>query len=169
MSINLQRQIDQLWAVAKMYHGLAVRMQPKLTAQLQLKVSEFADQCKDSSYLRKNVKLLRASAHLSSSAIRLYSIEEAKKSSVRWVEYDRIRNLKNWDQVELEVKAKIKNLVHFLLRHMTAHSEDEWKKFKGYRIAYEAMKKVYFDLDYVTIFDAMSVVIGDVKTELGKS
>ncbi len=168
MSMDPQRQIDQLWIVAKMYHELALNLKSHMdVAPLQLTVREFAEHCKDLSYLHKNIALLYASAHLSSSAIRLYSIEEVRKSkSIRWTEYDRIRKMTDKHQVEQDVKTQTDSLVHFLLRHMVAHSEFEWKRFKQYKIAYEAMHDIYFDLDYNTIFAAMSTVIERIKKEL---
>ena len=132
-----------------------------------MKIGEFAKQCEDPSYLRQNTALLYASAHLASSAIRLYSIDEVLNcQSKRWTEYDNIRKLTDKEAVKKDVLTQLNNLVHFLLRHMVAHSESEWKRHKKYKIAYEAMKDIYFDLDYKTIFAAMSILVRSVESEL---
>jgi hypothetical protein len=171
MNTDPQRQIHQLWAIAEMYHELAVSSKNQVEeAQLRLKIGEFAKQCEDPSYLRQNTALLYASAHLASSAIRLYSIEEVLKGqSKRWSEYDRIRNLTDKEAVKKDVVTQFNSLVHFLLRHMVAHSESEWKRYKKYKIAYGAMQDIYFDLDYNTIFDAMNVIVKSIGNDLGYS
>lgn len=163
------RQINQLCIVAKMYHELAEDLKSQLDFTiLKLKIRDFADQCKDVSYLHKNIPLIHAVAHLSSSAIRLYSIDEIRKSqSIRWKEYDRIRKIEDKNQVKQEINNRIDNFIHFLLRHMVAHSESEWKRFKDYRNAYEAMKELYLELDYRTIFLSYNNTIKAVNKELG--
>ena len=163
------RQINQLYIVAKTYHELAEDLKSQLDFTiLQLKIRDFADQCKDVSYLHKNIPLIHAVAHLSSSAIRLYSIDEIRKShSIRWKEYDRIRKIEDKNQVKQEINNRIDNFIHFLLRHMVAHSESEWKRFKDYRNAYEAMKELYLELDYRTIFLSYNNTIKALNKELG--
>jgi hypothetical protein len=167
--IDQSRQINQLCIVAKMYHELAEDLKSQLDVTiLQLKIRDFADHCKDVSYLHKNIALIHAIAHLSSSAIRLYSIDEIRKSqSIRWSEYARIRQIKDKKLIKQEVGNQIDNLIHFLLRHMVAHSESEWKRFKKYKNAYEAMAELYFELDYCTIFSSYNDAIEAVNKELG--
>ena len=142
MSIDIdpKREIDQLRLVAEMYYKLAEKLKSHLdVAMLNMTIREFSDCCKNTSYLHRNTALLHAIAHLSSSAIRLYSIEEIRRSlSIRWKEYDRIRNLTDKHQVKHAMISQMNSLIHFLLRHMVCHSESEWKRFKKYKIAYEA-------------------------------
>ncbi len=165
------REINQLFIVAKMYHELAKDLRSQLEDMiLQLKIRQFAEYCKDISYLHNNITLIHAIAHLSSSAIRLYSIDEIlKATSTRWSEYSRIRQIKDKNQVKKEVGNQIDNLIHFLLRHMVAHSESEWKRFKKYKNAYEAMSDLYFELDYLTIFTSYYCAIEAVSKELGEA
>ena len=168
MNTVTKRQIQQLWTVAQMYHELAVSSNSHVDeAQLRLKIGEFAQHCEDPSYLRQNTALLYASAHLASSAIRLYSIDEVLKGqSKRWSEYDRIRNLADKKAVKQDLVSELDSLVHFLLRHMVAHSESEWKRYKKYKIAYETMRGVYLNLDYKTIFATMNILVKSVGNEL---
>ena len=80
MNKDDKRQIEQLWMVAKDYYDLATSMKDNLPDdQLKLTVREFVDHCQDLSCLQKNKNLVLASAHLASSAIRLYSIDELQK------------------------------------------------------------------------------------------
>ena len=167
-SSDQSRQVNQLCIVAKMYHELAEDLKSQLDVMiLQLKIREFADYCEDISQLHENIALIHAIAHLSSSAIRLYSIDEIRKSkSKRWSEYARIRQIKNKIQVKEEVSNQIDTLIHFLLRHMVAHSESEWRRFNKYEIAYEAMAELYFELDYRTIFSSYNDAIEAVNKDL---
>lgn len=50
---------------------------------------------------------------------------------------------------------------------MVAHSESEWKRFKNYRNVYKAMKELYLELDYHTIFLSYNKTIKAVNKEIG--
>ena len=90
-----------------------------------------------------------------------------KSQSIRWREYVRIRKIEDKNQVKQEINNRIDNFIHFLLRHMVAHSESEWKRFKNYRNVYKAMKELYLELDYHTIFLSYNKTIKAVNKEIG--
>ena len=135
MNQNNQRQIEQLWMVANVYYDLATSLKDHLSYdQLKLTVREFANQCQDLTYLQQNKNLVLAIAHLASSAIRLYSIDELQKdNSIHWSKYHGILGSTDSIKARTLIQEQIVDVVHFLLRHMVAHSEDEWRGNKKYQ------------------------------------
>jgi len=160
-----ERQIEQLWMVAKAYYDLATSLKDYLPDdQLKLTVREFADQCQDLTCLQQNKNLVLASAHLASSAIRLYSIDELQKdNSIHWSKYYGILGSTDSNKARELIHQQIGDVVHFLLRHMVAHSEDEWKDNMKYAIAFKALEEMYFDLTYEKIFSLMDNLINSMK------
>ena len=151
-----------------MYHDLAVSEKGRLDhKQLQMTVREFASRCKDASYLANNTPLLYTVAHLASSAVRLYSIEELLRSA-RWQKYWQIANLPDQQQIKLELKTHVDNLVHYLLRHGVAHSESEWQHLR-LKNAFETMYDFYLDLEFHSLFRSMAAVRQAIKSEINRT
>jgi hypothetical protein len=161
MNEDKRREIAQLWAVAERYYPLATDAKSHLDpTELKMTVGEFADKCRDQSYLDKHTSLLYAVAHLTSGAIRLYSIEQ-RLNSKRWVKYKEINNSSNNEEkIKKELEDNIDSLIHFLLRHEVAHAEPETNK------GYIAMYNFYRTLSYESVFQAMAAARQSIKNEL---
>ena len=163
-----QREINQLWAVAEMYHTLATNAKSHLDpTELKMTIGEFAENCKSQSYLDKHTPLLYAVAHLASCAVRLNSIEEGIRSQ-RWNKYREIaKPPADEGKIKQELNKNIDSLIHFLLRHKVAHSDSEMdRKNKEQKKVYNAMYCFYLDLSYESIFQAMAMVIQSIKNDL---
>jgi hypothetical protein len=132
---------------------------------LKWTVKILADKCKDPSELSKNKNLINFAAHLNSCAVRLYSIEENLKSD-RWSRYDKLKKSKDGRRIRDEILQNLPVYIHFLLRHMVAHSESERKRYKSFRTAFEAMYGIFFDLDFDSILKSMDALIRSIRNDL---
>jgi hypothetical protein len=168
MDEEIKREIKQLWFISEKYFGLALSEKDKIPQpDLEWTVRFLADKCKDPSELSKNKNLIYFVAHLNSCAVRLYSIDENVKSE-RWKDYNKLKDCKDGGKIQQEIKQNLAIYIHFLLRHMVAHSESEWKKYKKFREAFETMYDIFFDLDFESIFKSMDTLIRSIRNELTK-
>ena len=162
MNEDKRREIAQLWAVAEMYYTLATTAKSHLDpTELKMTVDDFKKGCEGKSYLYKHTSLLYTVAHLTSGAIRLYSIEQ-RLNSERWKKYDAIKKLGKDKEVKKELEENIDGVIHFLLRHGVVHSETERNKKK----AFEAMYDFFLTLSYELIFQAMAAARQSIKNDL---
>lgn len=160
------REIRQLWFTSEKYFELALSEKDKIP-QIALKwtVRNLADKCKERSELSSNKNLIYFSAHLNSCAVRLYSIEENLKSD-RWNRYDKLRNCDDMQRIRDEIMQNLAVYIHFLLRHMVAHSESEWKRYRKFRTAFEVMYDIFFDLEFDSIFKSMDLLTRSLGNDL---
>ena len=161
------REIVQLWWVAKKYFKLAeTAKEGLLDNDLQTKVGQLADKCKQLSDITgTNEKLMCLNAHLGSCAIKLYSIDEnIRGRSKRWNDYKDLEK-KNATLTPNEVKQKASSIVHFLLRHNVSHEEDEAKK-KKYEGAYKVMQEALQDLKIKELYENMQLVMQAMEPEI---
>jgi hypothetical protein len=165
MNEDERREIAQLWAVAEMYYTLATDAKSHLVpTELKMTVGEFAERCKNRSYLDEHTPLLFTVAHLASCAVRLHSIEE-KLNSKRWQEYWKIATSKDQERIKQELKNNIDSFIHFLMRHGVAHSESE-RKNSRYKKAFKVMYDFYLTLSYESVLQAMAAARQSIKNEL---
>jgi flagellar biosynthesis regulator FlaF len=160
MDDDKRREIAQLWTVAQMYYDLAIKEKSLVDpTELKMTIGEFAENCKEKSYLDKHKPLLYAVAHLTSGAVRLYPIEYRLESE-RWKVYQCIDNINNDEEkVKKELKDNVNSLIHFLLRHEVVHAEPENKKYK-------TMFDFFLTLRFETVFQAMANVRQFIRNEL---
>jgi hypothetical protein len=154
-----------------MYYGQA--QSTEVPAQhLQLSVKALADACKDHKGFENHKNLIEASAHLNSCAVRLYAIEECI-SSERLQNYKNIRERGDACQIRDEINKSTQDYIHFLLRHMVAHSESKRLDSSKYKTAYEVMYESYLRFQFCFIFKkleaAMGLIHGDIKGRLAWS
>jgi hypothetical protein len=166
MNQDAIRELRQLWFVSEKYFELALSEKDKIPeTALNWTVKTLADKCKDPSELVKNKNLLYFAAHLMSCAVRLYSIEENLKSG-RWSCYNKIINCKDVPKIHHEIVQNLAIYIHFLLRHMVAHSESERSRRKEFKIAFEAMYGIYLDLDFSSILKSVDALIKSIRNDL---
>jgi hypothetical protein len=160
------REIRQLWFISEKYFELALSEKDKIPdAALKWTVKTLADKCKDPSELSKNKNLIYFVAHLNSCAVRLYSIEENLKSG-RWNCYDKLKKCNDGGRIRQEIVQNLPAYIHFLLRHMVAHSESERTRHKRFRIAFEAMYGIFFDLDFYSVLKSMDALTRSIRNDL---
>jgi len=103
MNEDIKREIEQLWFVSEMYFNLALNEKTKIPkSDLNLTIDIIADKFKDIKELKKNVNLFYSIAHLTSSAVRLFSIDENLKTD-RWHIYNKIKNLDEVPRIKKEI------------------------------------------------------------------
>jgi hypothetical protein len=150
-----QRELKQLWFVPEMYFHMAQSEKERVSQELlQCTVGELASRCISPQGIEQNQNLICAGAHLMSCAVRLFSIEECVESK-RYKEYQKIREWGDDSEIKKEIETYLNKYIHFLLRHMVAHSESKRSMFPKYKTAYETMYKVYWSLDFNSIFNSM--------------
>jgi hypothetical protein len=156
------RELRQLWFVSKKYFELALSEKDEIPqTALKWTVKILADKCKDQSELAKNQNLIYFVAHLNSCAVRLYSIDENLKST-RWNYYQKLTKYNDAGRIRDEILQNLAVCIHFLLRHGVAHSESERKR----NTAFEAMYKIFFDLEFDSIFRSMNALIESIGNDL---
>jgi hypothetical protein len=168
MNQDTIRELTQLWFVSEKYFELALSEKDRIPqAALKWTVKILADKCKEQSELSRNKNLIYFVAHLNSCAVRLYSIEENLRSD-RWVRYDTLKKCKDEGKIRHEIEQNLAVYIHFLLRHMVAHSESERARHKNkkFRIAFDAMYDIFFALDFDSILKSTDVLIGSIKNDL---
>lgn len=173
MEPKVRREINQLWLVAQEFYNVAISKKNTLpVGLLAMTVREFSRKCQDRTYLNQNMGLLIACANLASSAIRLYSIDECQKcNSKRWSKYHGIFGHPDHEKAKRDILNNLDLIIHFLLRHTVAHSEDEWKDNKQYekkKIGFESLEQVYLDLTYEKIFSSMTNLMRPLEVEIPK-
>jgi hypothetical protein len=160
------REIRQLWFISEKYFELALSEKDKIPQDaLKWTVKILADKCKDPLELSKNKNLIYCVAHLNSCAVRLYSIDENLKSA-RWNCYDKLKKCNDGGRIRQEIVQNLAVYIHFLLRHMVAHSESERTRYKKFRIPFEAMYGIFFDLDFDSILKSMIALTKSIRNDL---
>jgi hypothetical protein len=166
MNQETKRELRQLWFVSEKYFELALREKDKIPqTTLKWTVKILADKCKDSAELSKNKNLIYFVAHLNSCAVRLYSIDENLKLD-RWNCYDKLKRCNDGGRIRHEIVQNLAVYIHFLLRHMVAHSESERTRHKNFREAFEAMYDIFFDLDIDNILKSMDALRSSIRNDL---
>jgi hypothetical protein len=161
-----RRELRQLWYVSEMYLSLA-QTEKKQISQDSLKwtIKDLASKCDSNQGLKENENLIRAVAHLVSSAVRLYAIEECVGSK-RYKAYNRIIGRHNSSEISQEIEGSLHCYIHFLLRHMVAHSETRWKKDRNHEIAFKTMNDIYWKMNFTTIFEKIESAKYSLKSEI---
>jgi hypothetical protein len=160
------REIRQLWFISEKYLELALAERHKIPqTALKWTVKILANKCSDPLELSKNKNLIYFAAHLNSCAVRLYSIDENLKSD-RWNRYDRLKHCNDGRRIRQEIVQNLAVYIHFLLRHMVAHSESERTRYKKFRVAFEAMYGIFLDLDFDSILKSMDALIRSIRNDL---
>jgi len=166
MNQDTIRELTQLWFVSEKYFELALSEKNKIPqTAMKWTVKILADKCKDPSELSKYKHLIYFAAHLNSCAVRLYSIEENLKSE-RWNCYDKLKKCNDGRRIQQEIVQNLAVYIHFLLRHVVAHSESERTRYKKFRLAFEAMYGIFLDLDFDSILKSMDGSIRSIRNDL---
>jgi hypothetical protein len=166
MNQETKRELTQLLFVSEKYFQLALSEKDKIPqTDLKWTVKILADKCKNPAELSKNKNLIYFAAHLNSCAVRLYSIDENLKSD-RWNCYDKLKKCNDGRRIRHEIVQNLAVYIHFLLRHMVAHSESERTRYKKFRVAFEAMYGIFFDLDFDSILKSMDALKRSIRNDL---
>lgn len=161
-------EIKKLWFVAEKYYDLAMDEKTNVPAEeLRLTVEELSNRSPNLLDLKSDQHLIYFSAHLSSCAVRLCSIEENLKSK-RLDRYNEIIGWSDLDRIQKRIRTSMNIYIHFFLRHMVAHSESKrlYVTKKNAQVVYGEMYKEYLGLDYETILLHLNCVKGEIENEL---
>jgi len=168
MDADDKREIVQLWWAGRKYFKMAEDVREDLSDDdLQLTVKQLANKCEKMSDIKGVTALqMKLNAHLGSCAIRLYSIDEkCRGMSVRWSDYESLKNKKDALTVS-EVLQKKETVVHFLLRHNVAHEEDATSKIQKHEKAYKTMQDALQELKIEQLYENMRLVRDEMEKEL---
>ena len=166
MNEDIKREIVQLWFISEMYFNLALNEKTKIpNSDLNLTIDIIADRFNDIKELKKYINLIFSIAHLTSSAVRLFSIDENIKTD-RWHIYNKIKKLDEVPKIKKEINENLNSIIHFLLRHAVARSESERLRRDKSRIAFDAMYDAYLKLDFESIFKSMNYVRKSIMNEI---
>lgn len=166
-----EREICQLWLVAKYYFDTAIEHYKQIDEnQLSLTIKEIVDKFKDSNEIVTMKDLILASANFSSCSIRLYSIDEIQNShsyqsyrSRIWVNDNSFRKLKNSGCVKNAYVKERANIIHIVLRHMVAHSEAE---SSSYSEIYKILYSDYINYSISFIKDNLCQIISRIENDI---
>ena len=166
MNEDIKREIEQLWFESEKYFSSALNEKSKIPkSDLNLTIDIIMDKIKDEEELRKKQNLFYSIARFKSSAVILCSIDENLKSD-RWHIYNKIKNLDEVPKIKKEIKENLNNIIHFLLRDLSAHSEPERLARDKFKIPFDAMYDVYLNLGFESIFESMNYVRKSIMNEI---
>ena len=167
MDKNISLEINKLSFIANKYYDLAIQEKVILPENhLLLTVENLITNCND---IKNFDHLIYFSAHLSSCAIRLVTIEEILDSK-RLHRYNEIVGWNDILKIQKRIKCCINIFTHFFLRNMVAHSESARfnMKKKNAKIVYDEMYKIYLTLDYQSILNNLEYVKNEIQKDINK-
>lgn len=158
--IDDAREIMQLWNAAQFCYSLV----PKDVdaADMDKTVREWSDEY-ESSHAFHVTPLFIHSVHLTSCAIRLYSIDE-KRNYQRYQDYQRWWNDKSMGAREFSTR-NTGRIIHCVLRNVVAHNEKKAVPINS-RFSYEELKNYYYNLRFYDLHQGMKDVINSIAQDL---
>jgi len=128
-----------------------------------MKVKDWSTECSQSDDFH-NKPLFVFTCHLTSCAMRLYSIDEKKQ-------YQRYRNYQDWWNNRQKGKKYFSSnntgqIIHCVLRNLVAHSEDKCKGTK--KRSYVELMNYYNCLSFDDIYSGIGSVIKAIENDLTK-
>ena len=159
------RELFQLITAAFYYYEIAENEKKNVdNNMLNSKIGDFQFRNRDDITSSEQKSFFIFSTHIASSAIRLNSIEDHLKNAGVQTnnrkEYQDIEN-ENDHKKRLElIDISMKNAIHFYLRHMVSHSENEIdtnkRKKNNKTNAYNDMRNKYYELTYGMLYEFLN-------------
>jgi len=161
-----KRELIQLWIIASHYFSLSKRLKNKLNSkQLKLTLEDIAKLCNNKPKITSELKrIMLITAHLSSSALRLNTIDEifGLRHSKRWAIYKNLEDNSNLNKTTLHSNSD--KIIHILLRHGVGHAEPS--PVSARKQQYIEMKEYLDNLTIKQIYTKMETVLYSIEKDL---
>jgi hypothetical protein len=156
---NKERELTQLWYGAKLYFNLLpINIEIK---RLNLNIINWAKECKRHDSFYKD-DLFIFSSHLSSCAVRLYSIDEILNSKRFTNYYDYWKNKQKGKKYFN--KSQTNEIIHCVLRNLISHNEEEDKDNE--KRSYKYLMRYYWKLTFLEIKSGILNVSNNIRSDL---
>jgi len=154
------REIEQLWYSARLYYNLL----PKGIEDTEMRktVGRWSAECEKTEDFHE-LPLFTFSCHLTSCAIRLYSIDEKRKHQ-RFIDYSEAWR-KADKATEFFCSAHTDRIIHCVLRNNVAHHELKGEEMSG-DFQHEKLNAYYRRLTFHELHLGMQGVVKSIQQDL---